>query len=388
MFKNNDSHLVLGLMSGTSLDGVDLALVKIEGSGAATRLSTEHFITLNYPSLLQDKIRSQMIPESSSVEACCALHVELGQFFGEMIVQQLEEWGVAADEVDAIGSHGHTLYHIPEGRRWDGAPQCSTFQAGDGDSIAFRTGILTISDFRAKDVAAGGSGAPLLPYVDFLIFEKSGQPRVLHNLGGISNLTWLAGSGIPEDVIAFDTGPANVLINLAAQTMFDVPFDPQGSYAAQGSVHKELLQQCLAHPFFRKKPVKSTGRELFGENFFAECLQKSKPHQLSSFDIIATLTALTSHSIAQAYHNYLPQIPDEVYFSGGGVQNQTLMKQIQELLPQTQIQKFNELGMHEDAREAVSFAVLANELISGNTVTFKGITGNPYRTKLGKVSFP
>ena len=225
---------ILGLMSGTSLDGVDLALVTLTHSGIETEWELEQFTTVPYPTRFAQHIREQMIPETSSVDRICGLNIELGQYLAHCILETLDAWCVDPSEVDCIGSHGQTLYHLPNGNDWEGNPLASTFQIGDGDQIAGITGILTISEFRNKDIALGGEGAPLLPYVDFLLFNKPGTTRVLHNLGGISNLTLLPKSGNSQDVLAFDTGPANVLINLAVEALID----PNRNFDLDGTIAK------------------------------------------------------------------------------------------------------------------------------------------------------
>ncbi len=385
------SRRIIGLMSGTSLDGVDLALVEIEGAGPGCRAELRKFTTVPYASTLKSQMQSQMQPDQSSVDRICELHISLGRFFAQIIQQTLEAWGETSQSIDCIASHGQTLYHLPEGADWMGKPLHATLQIGDGDQIATHTGILTISDFRTKDIAVGGEGAPLVPYVDYLLFSKPGVARILHNLGGISNLTYLPASGNPQDVIAFDTGPANVLINLAVAALIDPEqhFDPEGQIAAQGQVHDELLNLLLDDPFFKLPPPKSTGREAFGTEYFNKVHQQALSRGMSSEDTIATLTALTAHSIQQAYEAFLPMDqPTEIYFSGGGTHNQNLMQQIQHLLPHWAIRNVQDLRISPDAKEAISFAILANEALAGNPVTLPGVTGSLYRTSLGKISLP
>ncbi len=382
---------ILGLMSGTSLDGVDLALTTISTVDQKPSPQLERFLTLPYPDALKERIQTQMQPSFSSVDQICALHVDLGQFLAERVLEALNQWRVEPSHIDCIASHGQTLFHLPEGRNWQGKPLHATLQIGDADQIAAQTGILTISDFRMKDLAVGGAGAPLIPYVDFLLFCELGKHRVLHNLGGISNLTYLPDTGDSQDLIAFDTGPANVLINLAVESLIDpqMHYDAQGQIAAKGKIAKNLLEELLNHPYFAAVPPKSTGLELFGPIYLQEVLSKAESLNLLTEDLVATLTALTAYSIRNAYQNFLPRNqPIEVYFSGGGVHNQTLMQQIQSLLPHLSIHPFSDLGMNADAREAICFAVLAHELLSGRPVTLPGITGSRHITTLGKISLP
>ena len=382
---------ILGLMSGTSLDGVDLALTTVSTVGQKPGPHLERFLTHPYPEDLKKRIETQTQPSLSSVDQICALHVDLGQFLARTVLEVLQQWREDPSQIDCIASHGHTLFHLPKGRNWQGQPLQATLQIGDADQIAARTGIVTISDFRMKDLATGGAGAPLIPYVDFLLFCEGGKQRVLHNLGGISNLTYLPDSCDPQDVIAFDTGPANILINLAVESLIDpgIHYDVRGRIASEGKISKKLLEELLTHPYFAAAPPKSTGREIFGPHYFQEVLGKAESLKLKAEDVVATLTALTAYSIQYAYQNFLPchQLI-EVFFSGGGVYNQTMMQQIQSLLPHIRVQRFSELGMNPDAREAISFAVLAHELLSGRSVTFPGITGSQSLTTLGKISLP
>ncbi len=388
---HQNKRRIIGIMSGTSLDGVDLALTAITRMDQKLDVQLEHFTTIPYPSILKEQIQEQLQPHLSSVDQICALHTDLGQFLGKTVLNVLKEWNEDPTAVDCIASHGQTLFHLPNGNNWEGDRLIATLQIGDADQIAALTGKITVSDFRMKDIAVGGEGAPLIPYVNYLLFSEPGKPRVLHNLGGISNLTYLPGSHNPQDVLAFDTGPANVLINLAVAELIDSDqhFDEDGRIAAKGKAHVGLLEYLLEDPFFKLSPPKSTGRELFGAAYLEKVLTLAKGYHLSPEDIIATLTSLTARSIQNAYERFLPSDqPMDVYFSGGGVHNQTLMQEIETLLPHLNIHLFSELGMNPDAWEAIGFAVLANEFLSGNSVTLPGVTGCQTATTLGKLSLP
>ena len=386
LIANKKIRRIIGLMSGTSLDGIDIALVDIEND-PALQIQMKQFITIPYSESLRTLIQSQTRIDSSRVDKICQLHIELGHFYGKQILNALEDWKVSTTTVDCIASHGQTLFHSPKSRNHLNEMMNATLQIGDGDQIACTTGIVTISDFRTKDVAVGGEGAPLLPYVDRLLFQ-SDQSRIIHNLGGMSNVTYLPSSSVQEDIIAFDIGPANILINLAMQKLFQFPYDQYGQTAAQGRTSTVLLTKLMQTPFFHLPPPKSTGRELFGEQFVDDVCIQAKTMSLRPQDIVATLTELTAVSSRHAYENFLPEIPQEVFFTGGGIHNHTLMKHIQTLLPQVKIQTLEALGISSDAREAISFALFANEFLSGKTVTFTGITGAQKEVSLGKISFP
>ncbi|MBF0237157.1 MAG: anhydro-N-acetylmuramic acid kinase [SAR324 cluster bacterium] len=383
-------HRIMGVMSGTSLDGVDLALVNFATHGKNFRFDVEFFTTVPYPSPLKKLLHEQMLEHTANVRSICSVHQDLGLFLGEVIAAQLRQWDVSPHEVDCIASHGQTIYHLPHGTRWDGAPLKSTLQIGDGDQIAVKTGIITISDFRVKDIAYGGDGAPLIPYADYILFGQREESLVLHNLGGISNLTFLPGQGKTEGILAFDTGPANVLINLAVEHCVDstLTYDPEGKLAAEGKTSTPLLKRMLEHPFFQQHPPKSTGREAFGYAYLQDVLQWPESRKLDTRDLLATLTMLTARSIQIAYDNFLPSRNLTAYFSGGGAHNLTLMQNIQQCLPTCKILPFENLGLSTDSREAVSFALFAHELLTGRTVTFPGITGNSSLTTLGKISIP
>lgn len=385
-----ESRLILGLMSGTSLDGVDLALVRVKGSGMGVQFELLNFETLKYPEELHLRLSKLMVPSSCKLEQLCLTHIELGQFFGDLILKTLSHWQVDPQIVDCISSHGQTIYHWPNAPGLNGQLVHSTLQIGDADQIAYRTGIFTVADLRTKDIAAGGQGAPLIPYVNRLLFSKPNTNRVLHNLGGISNLTWLPGD-LHNPPLAFDTGPANVLINLAVARLIDPAqhFDAEGTYAAKGQVNESLLKEMLSHPFFAEKPPKSTGREMFGAEYFEKFLLKSSSRCLTVYDQIATLTEFTASSIAQAYRLFLPlEQSMEIFFSGGGVHNHYLMARLKDLLQPAQIGTSEDLGVNADALEAIGFAIMANELLCGGTVTIPGVTGCQKNVSLGKLSFP
>ena len=381
-------HL-LGLMSGTSLDGVDIAWITLQGFGTDLAVQLQAFQTVSYPPALQKKLCQQTNPKQATLPELATLHIDLGYYFAECILEQLAVWQLTPHDIDLIGSHGQTIIHHPKTLRWDESELHATLQIGDADQIAFQTGIPTVSDFRLKEIAAGGTGAPLLPYLDFLIFEQLETPRVLHNLGGISNLTWLPGSGLATEVIAFDTGPGNLLIDLAMQSLqSNIRWDQDGSFAAKGQIQFSLLNRWLNYSFFQELPPKSTDRAELDFFFHQQILADWQQTNFSSADILATITALTAYSIEKAYHNLLPALPQEAYFSGGGVHNVTLMQQLQTVLPEVHILDFVELGWTADSREAVAFAILADLFLREEKITFSGITGAVAPVLLGKLSLP
>jgi anhydro-N-acetylmuramic acid kinase len=350
--------LIVGLMSGTSLDGVDAALVSIEGERVeAVEWEMVHFVTAPYPEARREAIHRGIL--EGSAEALCALHAEIGEWLADAVVEVCESAGVPLAEIDAIGSHGQTVWHTPpaEGRRG------STLQLGDPATIAERTGRPVVADFRSRDMAAGGQGAPLVPWVDQLLFSAPGGARALQNIGGIGNVSWVPPRGSAENVLAFDTGPGNALMDAAVETATGgrLTFDVGGQLGAKGSVDDALLQDLLRHPFFAQEPPKSTGRELFGRPFVARLAEAVRPEgDREWLDLIATLTELTARSIAEAYERWvIPKGVEEVVLTGGGALNPTLVGRITELLSPLPVRDASVLGVDPEAKEALAFAALA-----------------------------
>lgn len=367
---------VIGLMSGTSLDGCDAVLVTLTPRMGGLDVRTEAFLTLPMPPDLRTRIAAQLSPETSRIDRLAELDTLLGEFFAEAARAVLEK---AGGEADLIGSHGQTLWHGPNGE----AP--TTLQLGDGSLIAVRTGLTTVSDFRKADVAAGGQGAPLVPFVDQLLFGSSERAIALQNLGGIANVTVLAPG---QAALAFDSGPANMVIDRFVERFTEgrEHFDPEGRYASQGNVDERLLAAWLAHPFFSQPPPKSTGREDFGHAYADTRYQEALAQGLRPVDAIATATALTARSIAKAYRDLLPTMPEEVLLSGGGAHNRTLVSMLRDALPGVTILPLDARGIDPDAKEAIAFAVLAYQVVFGATNHLPETTGARIPALLGKIS--
>ena len=368
---------VVGLMSGTSLDGCDAALVTLMPRATGLDVHLDAFLTLPMPVALREAIAAQLAPETSRIDRIAELDTMLAEFFAEAALRVIEEAG--GPDPDLIGSHGQTLWHRPS----CAAP--TTLQLGDGSLIAVRTGITTVSDFRKADVAAGGQGAPLVPFVDQLLFGQAGHAVALQNLGGIANVTAL----IPgHEPFAFDTGPANMVIDrfVERSTGGREHYDPDGRYAAQGQVHEDLLAAWLSHPFYAAQPPKSTGREEFGHAYADDLYDAAMREGLTPEDAIATATALTARSIAMAYRAFLPERPAEVLVSGGGSHNKTLMAMLARELPDSRVLSLDEKGFDVDAKEALAFAVLAYQAIFGAQNQLPETTGASMPVILGKIS--
>ncbi|WP_128547118.1 anhydro-N-acetylmuramic acid kinase [Larkinella soli] len=379
---------IIGLMSGTSMDGLDVALCRIKGSGGRTEVALSHFETVPYTDDLKAEIRKVFAKKEIDFLHLCLLNAWIGQIHGRMVTDCLERWGLTASEVDLVASHGQTVFHAPKSQhRLDKFPN-ATLQIGDGDHVAVTTGIITLSDFRQKHIAKGGEGAPLAVYGDYFIFSKSGQNRLMLNMGGIANFTYLPGDLDAGAVFTTDTGPGNTLIDAFTRRFFDRPFDAGGRIAAGGKVNRDLLRILKKDPFFQAPVPKTTGPELFSLDYVRLAQQRSKTTSLTPEDLMATLTRFSAETIAEAIRAAMkPGEEYHVYLSGGGMHNPVLTGGIRELLPGCTFGTTDELGIPGDAKEAVLFAVLANEAVAGGTTSFGDRQGVP-TVSMGKVSFP
>jgi len=368
-------------MSGTSLDGVDVALTKITGKGQSTDAKLLFFKTFPFTESLRKKILGLA---AAKIKEICEMNFILGEVFARCALKFLREFKIPPPKIDFIGSHGQTIYHMSgvAGRR------NSTLQIGEEAVIAAQTGILTVGDFRPADIAAGGTGAPLVPYADFLLFRKKGRIRALLNLGGIANVTVVPPK--LEEVMAFDTGPGNMVIDGLVRLKFggSKRWDAKGQIAAQGKVQEDLLRDLRRHPFFSRKPPKSTGREDFGEAFVKNLLTSNR--NMPFADLMATATFFTAASIYRSFRDFIfPRFTiDEIFISGGGVHNRTLFNFLARLFQPIPVRKLNELGVNGDAKEALAFALLADATIQGVASNVPGATGAKRPAILGKIICP
>lgn len=376
--------LVIGLMSGTSADGVDTVLVRIRGSSLDTELELIDFRTYPYPKGLREMISN---PSSLQGKGICQLNFLLGELFAEAVIKLLQRVDIEPSMIDLIGSHGQTVCHLPGEENLLGYRIRSTLQIGEPSVIAKRTGIVTVADFRPADIAFGGGGAPLIPYFDYLVFRSSEKSRGVLNIGGIANLTVLRKGCLVDKILAFDTGPGNMVIDGLMRRLFERDLDKGGEEALKGKVSEKLLGICLDHPYFRKSPPKSTGREEFGEEFIENFMKEADGLGLNKQDIIATATELTARSIYQSYCDFvLPEGElDELIVSGGGVHNRCLMTSLGGHFSGVKLKTSDDFGIPSDAKEAVCLAVLANEAIHGNPSNIPTATGAYKQTVLGKI---
>lgn len=379
---------IIGLMSGTSLDGLDLAFCEIEGVGERTRLNVLHFITLPYEDAFKARVREVFSKKEIDFQRLVLLNVIVAEQHAAMINQCLEAWSIPASEVDLIASHGQTVFHAPRAFHHQPDLPNATLQIGDGDHIARRTGIVTVSDFRQKHIAAGGEGAPLALYGDYYLFSQPGETRLLLNIGGIANFSYLPGNGDSAAVFATDTGPGNTLLDAFARALFEVPYDEDARLAGNGRIDTLLLEILKKEPFFAQKLPKSTGPELFSADWVRAALAQLPKGHINPYDLMATLTALTVDTIAEAILslNQLPGLDQALYLSGGGAHNPLIIKGLKEKLPHFRIGPMQALGLDGDAKEAVLFAILANENIAG-AHSGTSLSGIPLMG-MGKISFP
>ncbi len=392
LLKKQKKHII-GLMSGTSVDGIDAAVVEITGHGLETTVNLIAFETFPFPPGVPQRILALCQPDTSRVDDICEMNFYIGHLFAEAAKHTLEKNGIHAGDIDLIGSHGQTIHHLPLFTEPQGKIKIpSTLQIGEPAVIAHETGIPTIADFRVADMAAGGQGAPLVSYPDYLLFHSSVKTVGLLNIGGIANLTLLRANGAFDSVSAADTGPGNMCIDAVVNEMTDgrERYDKAGHRAARGTPYRPLIDEWLQHPFFQLTPPKTTGREMFGYTFAMECLSACRQHNLADNDVIATLTELTVQTVALYISQFATeQNPvDILYVSGGGVHNQTIMRRLNEVLVNTTVEPVDNSGISADAKEAIAFAILANESLHGQAGNLPSATGASVRKILGKFVCP
>ena len=377
---------VVGLMSGTSMDGIDAALLEVDGDDPASfSWALLAFRGGAYTDERRRRLRAAA--EGGTSAELCRLHADLGEWLAEATLAVLDEAGVAPGDVAAVGSHGQTVWHEPPA----GGRRGASLQLGDPATVAERTGIPVVADLRARDLAAGGHGAPLVPFADRLLFALQGRRRALQNLGGIGNVTWLPPREEPETpLLAFDTGPGNVLLDLAAEraTGGRLRFDRDGRMAARGTADEARVAELMALPFFREEPPRSTGREAFGDALVARLAEGLEPGMDGGWDdLLATLTLFTARSVGDAYRRWVaPRGVDEVVLTGGGARNPALVEALRRELAPLEVVEGGRLGLHPDAREAAAFAVMAWAHLRGVPANVPEATGAAGPRVLGSLT--
>jgi anhydro-N-acetylmuramic acid kinase len=380
-------RLVLGLMSGTSLDGMDAALVEIEGAGLSSKVKFLGFHSIPYSEEFRSILMKAVLGEEGGSRLTCSLNFLLGEVALRAGLELCEKMGIDAGMIDLAGSHGQTVYHQTEPALLGGQLVRGTLQIGEAAVIAEGIGCPVVSDFRVRDMTAGGQGAPLVPYTEYLLYRQEKKTIALQNIGGIGNITLLPAGGGPDTILAFDTGPGNMVIDAAAKVLAGKPMDEEGRLASAGKVHAPLLERMFAidRKYLDTPPPKSTGRERYNAEYVSKLLSIAKEDNLSANDVLATITRYTAETIALGIKLCSPQ-PEELYISGGGVHNKTLMAAIQTLLPNCTVRPGDDLGIPADAKEAVAFAILANETIHGICNNAPSATGARHPVVMGKIS--
>lgn len=371
-----NNKYIIGMMSGTSLDGIDLALVKIRGKGIDVVYELIEYASYPYSQSIQDKILKQSVKESSDVEGISSLHYELGELYSDAVGRFIKEKNIQV-KIDAVGLHGQTIHHLPNQN-----PK-ATLQIGSASHIAFHHKTTVVSNFREMDIVAGGEGAPLVPYTDYVMF-KNKRGMLLVNIGGIANVTVIPKGGLLEDVYAFDTGPGNMMMNAAMNIFYGKTYDKDGLIASKGKRIEELYELLLKHPYIQLSAPKSTGREMFGEDSVAKICKK---YQSQPKDVLFTLTEFTAESIYQAYKLHIENKTniEQVVISGGGAYNPVLMQALKKRFEQ-EVLRQEDLGFSSDAKEAIAFALLANDTLQHIPNNCTSATGATTSVILGQIT--
>jgi anhydro-N-acetylmuramic acid kinase len=384
LIKKNERKAI-GILSGTSVDAVDIVLLNIKGTGVNISIQIIDFKSFKIPNNLKQYILKCSRKNENDVEDICKLNFLIGRLFAKCINKFLKLKGISNKSIDLIGSHGQTIYHIPKIFCEFGIKTKSTLQVGDPSVIANLTGIVTVGDFRNADVSVDGDGAPLVPYLDYILFTDKNKSRILINIGGIANLTYLKRNCKIDEIIAFDSGPGNMLIDGLCREFFSLDYDKDSKIALQGIVNKNLFEFiCSEDTYFNSKPPKSTGREYYGKTFLKRIINKSK--KIGKEDIIRTVTEYTAYSIYYNIKHFIGSTNiSEILVSGGGAENVVIMNSIKSYFPNSSVGKLEYKGINTANKEAVLFAVLANETISQNYNNVPSATGAKKKVILGKI---
>jgi len=386
---NKNEKFVVGLMSGTSMDGIDAALVNIKNNGSDTEIDLINFQTFPYPDQLRDELLKISQPGQGSVDKICRLNFVVGEYFADAVLELCKQSNINVSYIDLIGTHGQTIHHLPDSIRYLNKTIRSTLQIGEPAVVANRIGCITVANFRSADMAQGGQGAPLVPYFDYIIFNSKQFNRVILNIGGIANITILKKNSTVSNVLAYDTGPGNMVVNALMKILYNKEYDEDGVVALMGTISDELLTSLLQHSFFKKPIPKSTGRAEFGKPFVEQILAANNKLKLKPEDIIATVTELTARTIAQSLK--FSQLPidevDQLIMSGGGIYNKAIIHSLSEYFFNSEILLTDDFNINGDAKEAICFAVLANETIAGFPTNLPSVTGAKTPTILGSIYF-
>jgi len=381
-------RLIIGLMSGTSMDGLDIALCSVKKSGAETDIRVLKFKTGDYTDDFRAKIKVIFSKKEVELQMVCLMNEHIADIHAQLINEALKEWGYQNEDIDFIASHGQTIFHAPKSLHQLADYPNGTLQIGDGDHIAIKTGIITLSDFRQKHLAAGGEGAPLAVYGDYLMFSKADEDRVMLNIGGIANFTYLPGSTDASEIFSTDVGPGNTLMDQYMQQHFNRFYDKNAAIALSGRSNSKLLAALLDCDFLALDFPKTTGPELFNLEYLIKAQEQSSTTNLGKEDVMATLCYFSAETIANAIkHCFGEDAHAQVFMSGGGMHNPLLVQLLQTQLPFCKFLTTEDLNINPDAKEAVLFAVLANETLCGEPINFGKQKGVP-SVCMGKISLP
>jgi anhydro-N-acetylmuramic acid kinase len=380
----------VGLMSGTSMDGVDAALLTVDAHPDSPEVELLAFATLDYPEELREALEDLAVGHETTAEEVATVNTGVGVTFAGSFFQACRNAGVEPDEIDFIGSHGQTVAHVPPDMN-SGSPISGTLQLGPPSVIAALTGVTTVGDFRTGDLALGGQGAPLCPYADYLLRRSSESSRVILNIGGIANLTYLPAGCGPNEVVAFDTGPGNLVVDSLFPILYpgEGRYDTDGQRALQGEPHNELVDELMQNDFFAKMPPKSAGHREFGAPFAWQLQARAQDMGLGRADTLASAVSLTTRTIARAVEDHVKSRGgvDAVFVSGGGSHNRAIFDNLDELLGDVACLPIDELGIPADAKEAVDFAVLARETLMGRPNVLVSATGATRALVLGVIAW-
>ncbi|MFA5834157.1 MAG: anhydro-N-acetylmuramic acid kinase [Bacteroidota bacterium] len=382
-------RFIVGLMSGTSIDSIDAVVAKVRGSGISTSFKQIAFHSHRYPKGYKEYVLQNSHPGGGNVDAISSLNILISHFSADAVFAVIKKAGLSPAQIDLIGSHGQTIHHLPKSQNIFGKKIHSTLQIGDPSTIAKLTGIITVGNFRTGDMAVGGQGAPLVPFFDFVAFRSSKYNRALLNIGGIANITLIKKNCAIHDIIALDTGPGNMIIDVLMYHFFGRQFDRNGLVASRGNILPSLLKQLIQHPYFDLPLPKSTGREDFGDTFVKKILHISRGE--TKENIIATVTEFTALTIFDQYNRFLRKrlkrdTLHELIISGGGSHNSMIVESLKKLFFPATIVTSNDCGVDSESKEALCFALLANETVCGNAANIPSVTGASKRTILGTIS--
>lgn len=374
----------VGLMSGTSLDGVDVVLCEINGVDTSTKVKELKFRTYPFPSKLKTTLQTLLKTKQADLASLCSLNFTLGAFFAECVCKLCQEYGIKTQDLAYIASHGQTIYHIPETNKQFVK---STWQMGEAALLAEKCACPVIANFRVRDMAANGQGAPLVPFSEYLLYRQKYYGVALQNIGGIGNITVIPKNATADEVFAFDTGPGNMLINAAMQKLYDLDYDCDGNIAKTGTLIDELKQELAQHAYLQQVPPKTTGRELFGDDYAEYLLTKYTQNRAE--DIVATLTWFTAYAIAYSYENYIKAKAEikELVIGGGGAHNGAIFSWLKRLLPSIQICTQEAKGYSSDSKEAVAFVILGNQTLHNKASNLPSVTGANKQVILGQITY-